>query len=560
MLLLGAGSGEATCGILYLASHLRRHGVEAVVQLSARDESPAALRRSLASVLGRVRPRLVGISLKWFHHLARGLLVARLVKELDPEAEVVLGGNTASFFWRELLARAGVDHVALGDGEVPLLALAQGERSPPNVVSRGAAGGTPALRYVQGAASAEVHYSHFRELFLSEQDLQSFSGWVAPGKGCGENCLYCSGTRGLQKATFGRATPFLRPLECVQRDHREIAPHTWQLRYDFAGSTAALLESAWEGLDLSRHQATYFLWGVPPPGLAETLSRRLQRVYMVVDIGCFSEAQRLALISKGLLKPCPTDRALVELIAACRRFPNLQLEISGIAGLPFASAATLAEERALVERVLEQGCAVGYQRLESQPGALVTEHPERFGMASEARSFDDFLGFFQAQEPGDQAVPMVRFSDRKLEAAVQRTSDQVDALVWERAAKRARVQLRPTTRLRAAPAATGRFALSQWLGEHRAPGDLAREPVTVVRSIDGHGLACAPTVSPRRLLDADLQQGPDAAALLAVLEAFARPATVDAGLAELRAARRLAPASARELIEQLATARFLEPG
>ena len=33
VLLLGAGTGEATCGILYLAGYLRRHGIETWVRL-----------------------------------------------------------------------------------------------------------------------------------------------------------------------------------------------------------------------------------------------------------------------------------------------------------------------------------------------------------------------------------------------------------------------------------------------------------------------------------------------------------------------------------------------
>src|SRR6185295_13398781 len=520
VLLLGAGSGEATCGILYLASYLRRHGVEAYVQL----DDDGGTERRLEALMARVRPKLVGISLKWFHHVAGARRLARAVRKIDPGARIVLGGNSATFWWRDLVQWDCVDFVALGDGEVPLRSLCRGDPSPPNVVTRDAphdSGGAPALSYVQGADSRDVFYSHFDELFLSQLDLHSFSGWVAPGNVCSENCLYCSGTRGLQNATFGRADPFLRPEECVRADHREIVPRTWQLRYDFAGSTAAFLERTWEGVDLTRHSTTYFLWGVPPPELAETLSRRFQRAYMVLDIGCFSETQRREQMSRGLLKPCPDDARLLEVIASCRAHPNLQLEISGIAGLPFASLGTLEEERRLVERVLDLGCSVGYQRLEAQPGALVTEHPERFGMATEARTFQEFLGYFEGLEPGARSVPMVRYLEPELEAAVQRTSDEV--------------------------------------GRHRAPAKVAREPVTVVRSVDGTGVTCAPSLSRRRFSDPALQQGEEGSALLAVLAAFERPTAVDAAVARLRSGARMDPALAREAIGQLAAGRFLQP-
>ncbi len=556
VLLIGAGTGEATCGILYLASYLRRHGIEAFVRLTDADETDAEVRRSLEELLAHVKPKLVGISLKWFHHVARARLIAKTVRKLDASVQIALGGNTATYFCKELLEWDCVDHVLLGDGEVPLLSLCRGEASMPNVVNRA----TPqaALAYVDGPAKADVHYSHFDQLFLSQLDLHSFSGWVAPGKGCGENCLYCGGTRGMQKATFGRARPFLRQVESVRKDHQEIVPRTWQLRYDFAGSTAAFLEQTWAGIDLSRHAATYFLWGVPPPELAATLSKYLQRVYMVLDIGCFSELQRQETMKRGLLKPCPSDRELFEVIERCRAFPNLQLEISGIAGLPFASQATLEQEKRLVERVLSLGCSIGYQRLEAQPGALVTEHPQRFEMVSEATTFTQFLDAFARLDPSEKTVPMVRFQDAKLEAAVQRTSDEIDALVWQHAARKSHVELDGRTRLINSAASTQQFELGAWLGSYRVPAKVAKEKVTVVRSVDGAGLSCVPTVSTRKFSDPLLQQGEEGAALLDVLAAFEKPTTVNAAIVKLRVKPRFDPELAREVIDHLASGKFLQ--
>src|SRR5689334_22020205 len=88
VLLVGAGNGEATCGILYLAGYLRRHGIEAYVRLFDSDESEEEIRASMALLVSHVRPRLVGISLKWFHHVARARLVARAVREGDPEIRI----------------------------------------------------------------------------------------------------------------------------------------------------------------------------------------------------------------------------------------------------------------------------------------------------------------------------------------------------------------------------------------------------------------------------------------------------------------------------------------
>ncbi|NMO16985.1 cobalamin-binding protein [Pyxidicoccus fallax] len=562
VLLVGAGTGEATCGILYLASYLRRGGIEAFVRLWDGDETDDEVTRSFERLVARVRPKLVGISLKWFHHVDRALLIARTLRKIDPEIRIVIGGNSASYWWRELNAYDCIDHIVLGDGEVPLLAICQGNPSPPNCVTRDPDGKPRRLplAYVQGATNSEdVYYSHFDELFLSQMDLNSFSGWVAPGKGCGENCLYCGGARGNQKAAFGRAKPFLRAEESVRKDHQEIASKTWQMRYDFAGSTAEFLGSTWAGVDLSRHLCTYFLWGVPKMELVDALAETFQRIYMVVDIGCFSEQQRLEQMRRGLLKPCAKDRELLDLIEACRRHRNLDIEISGIGGLPFASKATLAEELRLVERIIGLDCVVGYQRLEAQPGALVTEHPARFDMVSEARTFTEFVDYFERREPGDVSVPMIRFKDAELEAAVQRTSDRVDALVWKHRDARRALTIDGRTRLKNTAPWTQRFTLGDWLGSHRAPAKMAKEPVTVVRSVDGLTLSCAPSVSPRRYSDPALVQGEDGAILLAALDTFERPTTVANAVTQLGKKARLDPDSAREVIDHLVDGRFLQP-
>jgi hypothetical protein len=560
VLLVGAGTGEATCGILYLAGYLRRNGIEAFVRLYDGDETEEDMARELGRLVAHVRPKLVGISLKWFHHVARAQQMAKVLRKIDPEIEIALGGNTATYFCKDLIAWDCIDHVVLGDGEVPLLALCRGFANAPNVVSRGPNSKRAPLTYIQSTASDDVYYSHFDDIFLSKLDLHSFSGWVAPGKGCGENCLYCGGTRGIQKATFGRAKPFLRPDSSVLKDHQEIAPRTWQMRYDFAGSTGEFLDRAWAGVDLSQHSTTYFLWGVPAKDLLSTLARTFNRVHMVLDIGCFSESQRLKLIGMGQLKPCPTDRELMAVIEDCRRYGNVQLEVSGIAGLPFASATTLTEERRLLEHVISLGCSIGYQRLEAQPGALVTEHPGRFEMVSEATTFAEFLDYFALRDSvgdGYGAVPMLRFADPELEEAVQQTAEDLDSAMRQAQEAASTVEINGRTRLVNKSAATLQFELGDWVGQYRVPARVAREPVTVVRSINGTGLACAPSLSPRKFSDPMIEQGESGAALLAVLSAFERPTLVSTALTRLN--RQVDPGLAREVIDHLATGRFLQP-
>ncbi|MBS2028538.1 MAG: cobalamin-dependent protein [Deltaproteobacteria bacterium] len=562
VLLLGAGAGEAACGILYIASYLRRGGVEAYVRVFDWDVTEDEMRTSLEALLGRVRPKVIGLSLKWFHHVYRAIQLARIIRDIDPEIRIAVGGNTAAHWWRELSALDCFDDIILGDGELPLLALCQGHPAPPNCISRksGVKPERVPLEYVQSATNSDdVYYSHFSELFLSERDRNAFSGWIAPGKGCKENCLYCAGARKNQREDFGRLNPFVRPEGPVRRDHAEIAPHTWQIRYDFPGSTAEYLEATWAGVDLSKHLCTYFLWGLPTIEMIDALSSHFEKVYVVLDIGCFSELQRQALMSKGVLKPCPTNAELFNFIELSRKNRNVELEVSGIAGLPLASKETLREELKFAETVIAMDCVGGYQRLEAQPGALVTDRPERYDMQTEARSFSEFLSYFEQLEPGDNSVPMIRFKDRALEAEVQRTAEQVSELAWAHRTKRREVPMKATTRLRTA-ASSRQFTMSDWFGSHGVPARVAKEPMTVVRSTYGAYLNLTTAVSPRKFADPSLRHGEEARILQAALLTFDQPIPVPQGVTRLASSARIDAQTAREAIQFLAEGLFLQPG
>ena len=154
---------------------------------------------------------------------------------------------------------------------------------------------------------------------------------------------------------------------------------------------------------------------------------------------------------------------------------------------------------------------------------------------------------------------MLRFLDPALEDAVEETSRYVDGLAADHKEARRQVPLDGRTRLLNTAPSTQRFRLGDWLGAHRVPARVAEEPVTVVRSVEGFGLACAPSLSPRRFSDPTLDQGEDGKVLLAALAAFERPATVASAVAELGAKVKLHPAAAREVIEHLVAGRFLQP-
>jgi radical SAM superfamily enzyme YgiQ (UPF0313 family) len=117
-------------GFLTIASYLHDRGMSVrIVNLALRMLN--SRRFDVPAFLARQRPKAVGIDLHWLPHAHGALEVARLVKAIHPDVPVIMGGLSATYFHRELIAYPQVDFVMRGDSTEPplhqlLLALRDG--------------------------------------------------------------------------------------------------------------------------------------------------------------------------------------------------------------------------------------------------------------------------------------------------------------------------------------------------------------------------------------------------------------------------------------------------
>jgi radical SAM superfamily enzyme YgiQ (UPF0313 family) len=65
--------------------------------------------------IGALDPLIFGIDLHWLVHAHGALEVAKIVKRHHPQTPVIMGGLSASYFQRELIAYPRVDIVMRGD-------------------------------------------------------------------------------------------------------------------------------------------------------------------------------------------------------------------------------------------------------------------------------------------------------------------------------------------------------------------------------------------------------------------------------------------------------------
>jgi len=135
-------------GFTSIVEYLVRAGYRVrIVNLAARMLSNRNF--DAEKMIKRLSASVFGIDLHWMVHCHGAIEVARLVKRHHPEAKVVVGGLSASYFYEELLQYPEIDYVIRGDStEEPLRQLMESVmkgREPkevPNLVWRDSQGRT----------------------------------------------------------------------------------------------------------------------------------------------------------------------------------------------------------------------------------------------------------------------------------------------------------------------------------------------------------------------------------------------------------------------------------
>jgi len=185
-----------------------------------------------------------GIDLHWMVHCHGSIEIARLVKKHHPQAKVVFGGLSSSYFYRELMQYPEIDYVMRGDTtEEPLRQLMEclkNKTEPetvPNLVWRDKQGRVREnpLSHVPPELNNVLvdYYPNMIRSMLRDKDLAGyipFRDWlrypitaVLTCRGCNENCVICGGSASAFRNSYNRPHVACRPAEMVARDVKQIA-------------------------------------------------------------------------------------------------------------------------------------------------------------------------------------------------------------------------------------------------------------------------------------------------------------------------------------------------
>ncbi|UCH95359.1 MAG: AMP-binding protein, partial [Candidatus Aminicenantes bacterium] len=440
VLLLGDTPGVPTTGLLYLASYLKRKGIKTLCQFYDPGRDYISMKENIEWLLEKIQPRVVAISLKWFLYTARVLDMCKIVKEYarkhSLDIKVVVGGNTASYYWKDIIKYDCIDTLVRGDGEEPLLKICRGDdiSNIPNCAYKknGEIIKNP-ITYVQDQTnSSEIYLSHLYEILLSHHASRFGIFFIYTQKGCAMNCLYCGGCNRVQQEAFNRKNIFRRGVEEVRKDIMAAKKYTSTFQFEFDildKNLADYCRKIWEGIDLSGHFCLFSTLTPLSTELVELVSRTFKYVYWDFDICTPSERHRKQLESLGLVKPQPTDAEIMDFMTMCENFKNIEVRLNLITGLPYLTSDDIEPGEKLFSKIMNTYSCFGelhWARLHAQPGAPIVEDAGKHNMHSYATTFEDFLRYSKEifnQDSSYSTVedfnyPYIYFNDDQLNSRI----------------------------------------------------------------------------------------------------------------------------------------------
>ena len=124
--------------LLYLANYLKTRGVESRIYDFGRHlhDKPITIAEQdrvrfgvsddkIIDVIRKEKPKIVGIGCMFSRHYIDVLYLARLIKKINSDIVVVVGGNHATSYVELVLKDPSIDYVVFGEGEITFYELCQ---------------------------------------------------------------------------------------------------------------------------------------------------------------------------------------------------------------------------------------------------------------------------------------------------------------------------------------------------------------------------------------------------------------------------------------------------
>ncbi|BCJ94179.1 hypothetical protein acsn021_17480 [Anaerocolumna cellulosilytica] len=425
ILLLGDKPGTAAVGLLYLASYLQKNNVQARCLFVNEWWENNNFEDELYQLLDASQPSYVGLSMKWFPHIYRVLQMAKLIKKHNESIKIIIGGDTASYFAKEFIKEEVIDYVVIGDGEEPLYKICQGFDDIPNCIYKRNNEIITGGIMLEHNCSAELF--QIDEIVLDPQNIVFTSLYIPTSRGCTYDCIQCGGTKKIQNEVYQKNNcSCLRPSELVRNDMICTMPYTTAYMFSLSGDVNENIDyfrKVWEGLDLSDTSLALFGIALPDENILRLACETFKYVRLGIDICSLSQRQRESIAAQTNCKPQPTDEEIICLIKICEEYPNCEVDIHTIAGMPYLIPSDFEMGKIFIKKLLSYKSFKSLQwgKLHAQPGTSLSLSASNFDMDSTAKTYLDFYYYskrnYESQiypEQENYNYPYVYYKDKKL--------------------------------------------------------------------------------------------------------------------------------------------------
>ena len=393
---------------LQLASFLHQNG------LAVRVEPLVGVdwRQRLERALSHWKPRWAAISCKWWDTVFGAVEVANHIRQHHPHIQLVTGGQSATSFAEEIVAKTVFDAVITGDAEVPLTQLVQGNPQCNAVAQKDGITYRLPQKYVQPRNGGDRLRLIPDLTEIAPTELLYHAGFTAPfvwtGKGCQSACSFCSGSAYGHKKLFGRTGFQYRDLEDTLADMQSLAPWTRQaVMFDFDPVSDPAREDYYlqlaRRLPAKEYHAAFYCWSLPTPKFIAEVSQYFASAIISLDAQTYSEPLRQRLAARNQLKPFASDLELLSTLDFMRRFDNIHGIVYGIIGLQSETLYDVERGESLMNYIQDayhdvlQPNGVNTTPLSIEPDSLLDRNPEKYGMTRLRHGFDDYLEFTRRQ-------------------------------------------------------------------------------------------------------------------------------------------------------------------
>ncbi len=467
----GRPYGLIPMGVPALVNILRDNGIEVRgvnFPMEKRLDSRFDLRAWLHYHRGA---RMVLIDLHWYEHSYGAISVARIVKQVLPDAWVVIGGLTASAFAEEILTDfPSVDFVIRGDAERPLLTLAQALVASevgatdedadahlnlsdvPNLSyrRRGKVVENPRtycatpedfaefnfidLDWLHREDSYYVHEYLVIDMELAHQasegaDISQYRGrWLTTARGCDFECSYCGGARSAHEAIAGRKGIVPVPVETIVNQIKHLMEHD-VIQVCFSYDLAAMGKRYWrtlfrtlrkEGIKIGLYNEFFQL---PPAGFMKEFVRTADMEHSSLALNPYSGSDRVRRLNGKRYDVPQLLNALDEL-----NLYDIPIIVYFSLNLPGEDEEAVQETIDLARSIYDQYPHSRLKILNSchtvEPLSPMEQRPERYGVEVHWHTFRDWYDYCrntQFQLPGSRTGEWRGFKllppeDRSVEA------------------------------------------------------------------------------------------------------------------------------------------------